>query len=178
MINRREGLSLCLMRFLFLLLLLPVLASCYQPLYGTKSMAFETAAGEQALGHIALATIPEANGQALRNLLIDRFYINGRPSAPTRQLVVELKALEEKLGLRKDATSSRARLTLTAMYTLSDNATGKPLFSTSSRSVVSYNMLDDNYATLSSRENAYQRGLKELADIMTSRLLLFTQDHP
>lgn len=164
------------MRFfiaLLLLLALP-LSGCYRPLYGNKDSLSSQSAGEHTLGAIALGNIPDEHGQVLRNLLIDRMYAAGRPAAATRRLDVQLSSLEERLGLQKDATTTRARLTLKVGYTLVNTATGEKLFSTTSRSVVSYNELDDHYATLSSKEDAYRRGLVELADIMVARLLLFT----
>lgn len=153
-------------------LLLPLLSGCYQPLYGTKSMAFEPSAGESALNAIFISTIPDEYGQLLRNLLIDRMYASGRPAQPTHRLDVGLSSVEEKLGLQKDATTTRARLTIRSTYNLIDTKTNKPVFSAASRSVVSYNILDDHYATLASKENAYRRGMKEMSDLIVARLLL------
>lgn len=159
--------------FLFLLIVLLPLAGCYQPLYGTKSAAFEQSAGEKALNAIAINSIPDQQGQMLRNLLIDRMYGKGRPAAATHRLDVRLSSLEEKLGLQKDATSTRARLNVTASYDLIDTKTNAILFTATSRSVVSHNILADYYATLASKEDAYRRGLSELADLIVARLLLF-----
>jgi LPS-assembly lipoprotein len=157
-----------------LLLLAPflVLGGCYQPLYGTKAFSATPSAAESRLNQVAIANIPDETGQKLRNLLIDRFYINGRPLRPDYELLTRLTIFEEKLGLRKDATTSRARLSLTADYDVIESATRKKIFSGISRSSVSYNILDQQFATLSSKENAVDRGLRELSEMITTRLLL------
>jgi LPS-assembly lipoprotein len=160
------------MRFLFLIPLL-LLAACYHPLYGSKDFSGTPSAQEKNLNSIFIAGIPDENGQRLRNLLIDRFYGAGRPATTSTRLEVQLVAFEEKLGLQKDATTTRARLNLTSNYTLFDSATNKPLFRATSRSTVSYNILDDQYATLALKEDAYSRGVRELSELMTTRLLLY-----
>jgi LPS-assembly lipoprotein len=155
--------------------LLAALPGCgFQPLYGTH--AGQPAAGEQ-LANVAIDVIPDRNGQVLRNLLIDRFYRDGRPAAPSYRLAVQLQAFEENLGIRPDATATRARLRLFANYQLIDNA-GKVAFRASSRSIVSYDILDAQYATLAGQQDAYQRGLTELSDEIRTRLALhFTRPH-
>jgi LPS-assembly lipoprotein len=160
-------------RALFFLLPLLLLTACYQPVYGGKSFSSAPTAQENRLNRVALGNIPDENGQQLRNLLIDRMYTAGRPDKPAHQLNVTLTSLEEKLGLQKDATTTRARLTLSTSYALVDTATGKTVFSNSARSVVSYNILDAQYATLASKENAYDRALRELSDMIVGRLLLY-----
>jgi LPS-assembly lipoprotein len=159
---------------LFALLLPLSLTGCYQPVYGQKSLAAMDAptAQEEKLGAIQIGSIPDVTGQRLRNMLIDRFYSYGRPTQPLYRLDVRLTPLEEKLGLQKDATVTRARLTLTANYDLVDSATSKIIFSGFSRSVVSNNVLNDEYATLTSREDAYDRAVRELSDLITTRLLI------
>lgn len=162
------------MRFLFMALLLLPLTACYHPLYGNKPRTMESAsAQEEKLNAIFITSIPDENGQYLRNLLIDRFYGQGRPIHPAYRLDITIAAKEEKLGLQKDATSTRARLNITATYTLFEKESGKSLFSATSRSTTNYNILDQQLGTLTSRENASQRGLKEIADLMTTRLLLY-----
>lgn len=127
---------------------------------------------QAALNDVAIANIPERNGQKLRNLLIDRFYAYGRPQKTTYTLSVRLTVAEEKLGLQKDATTKRARLNVTANYTLSKTDTRAVLLDSASHTSVSYSILDQEYANLSARENAADRGLNELAELITTRVLV------
>ena len=163
-----------------LLIALLTLTGCYQPVYGQKPLLASPTAQEQKLNQVAITGIPEVDGQKLRNLLIDRFYFSGRPEKPDYALGVRLSVQKEKLGILKDATASRARLTLTASYTLTQNASGKVLFSGNSHSMVAYNIVDPEYATRGAEENATDRGLRELADLITTRvaLALNQQDAP
>jgi LPS-assembly lipoprotein len=154
------------------LLLFPILlAACgFHPVYMKNSGQTGTA---KDLGSVSIDSISDRKGQMLRNNLIDRMYIKGRPSKPTARLLVSLTATERELGFKKDATATRAQLELTANYRLLDIESGKELMRTTSRSLVSYNILDAQYATLSSKEDAYKRGLEELSEMITTRLSLY-----
>jgi LPS-assembly lipoprotein len=163
---------------LLALLLLCVfsLSACYRPLYGDKGFGGEATVEEHRLNDIYIGGVEGENGQKLRNLLIDRMYGQGRPVKASKRLDISLSATEEHLGLQKNAVTTRARLTVRAEYALYDSKAKTdtpPLVSGASRSVVGFSILDQGYATLSSRENAYDRALREIADLMVNRLLLY-----
>jgi hypothetical protein len=151
------------------------LTACYTPLYGAKGLSATTQ--EQSLNDIFIGAIDGENGQKLRNLLIDRMYYNGRPAKASRNLEVTLTVVEEHLGLQKDAVTTRARLNVNAEYKLSVASLGKVLLADKTRSIVSFDILTQDYATLASRENAYDRALKEVADRITTRVLLYFHDN-
>lgn len=161
---------------LLILAALLSLSACYRPLYGDKDFGFNNSAQQDNLNQVEIAGIPDQTGQRLRNLLIDRFYLKGRPANPTYELRTNLTLIEEKLGIQKDATATRARLELTATYSLYSKATGKRVYNGFSRSLVGYNILDQQYATQASRENAADRGVRELADLITTRIALALDD--
>lgn len=139
----------------------------FQPVYGRRAPV------AAQLNEVAIALIPDRSGQRLRNLLIDRFYIRGRPAEPAYRLDIALAAVEERLGIQKDATATRAQLWMTAAYRLIDQVGDRIVLETQSRALVSYNLLTDPYATLVSRQDAFERGLVQLADDITSRLSLY-----
>ncbi|MQP66710.1 hypothetical protein GE253_15345 [Niveispirillum sp. SYP-B3756] len=153
-----------------LIALLPLAGCGFQPVYGTR--AGGVTAG-MALANVQIDPIPDRNGQVLRNNLIDRFYTDGRPADARYRLAVALSAAEEQLGIQKDATATRARLRLQANYELIDNHSGQVVYRTFSRSVISFNLLDSQFAVLASRQGAYDRGLTELADDIRTRLSLY-----
>lgn len=155
-----------------LLALLPAaLRACgFTPVYGTG--AHESAVGT-ALANVQIDPIVDRNGQVLRNNLIDRFYTDGRPDSPRYRLSVALAATEEELGIQKDATATRARLRLQASYELIEISTGQVVYRTFSRSIISFNLLDSQFAVLATRQDAYDRGLTELADDIRTRLSLY-----
>jgi len=76
----------------------------------------------EALNFVAIDNIPDRPGQELRNLLIDRFYVDGRPAQTNYHLKIALTMTEIQLGIQTDATSTRSQLNMTAKYTLVDNA--------------------------------------------------------
>ncbi len=160
-----------------LALALPGLGGCgFKPVYGTASSAAVAPEGSAAaLSNVSVDIIPDRTGQVLRNLLIDRFYQDGRPQQPAYRLAVGLTAAREDLGIRKDATATRARLRLVADYQLIDVRTGQTLYRTFSRSIVSFNLLEAQYATLVAEEDAYDRALTELAEDIRTRLALYFQ---
>lgn len=157
---------------------LPALSACgFKPVYGTAGTAAGTAsAGE--LASVAVEPIPERSGQILRNLLIDRLYGKGRPVDPTWRLRVGLATAAEDLGIRRDATATRARLRLTANYELVDARSNQVVYRSFSRAIVSYNILEAQYGTLVAEQDAFERGLNELAEDIRTRLALYFAREP
>jgi len=169
-VARRGPLPLLL---IWLALAGPALSGCgFTPVYGDRGVSASPAAAAR-LDSVAIEPIGERNGQMLRNLLIDRMYADGRPADPAYRLVIRLAATEEDLGIRRDATATRARVRLVADYELVDTASNEVVYRTFSRAVVSYNLLEAQYATLVAEQDAYERGLIELADDIRTRLALF-----
>ncbi len=162
-----------------LALTLPALSACgFRPVYGTGAASVGGKAAAAELANVAIDPIPERSGQVLRNLLIDRMYAEGRPGNPAWRLRVGLSSVEEDLGIRKDATATRARLRLTANYELVDTGTNQVVYRSFSRSIVSYNLLEEQYATLVAEQDAYDRGLNELAEDIRTRLALYFAREP
>ncbi len=170
------------MRFLlsaFVLLAALGLSGCYRPLYGEKPLFSAAPTAQEArLNSIAVAGIADEPGQRLRNLLIDRMYSRGRPAKPGKRLEVSLRIGEEHLGLQKDATTTRARLTVSAGFVLrSLGETRDVLLKGKARAIVNFSISDQAYDTLSAREDARNRGLREVADRIVTRLLLYLEEN-
>nr|WP_246513430.1 LPS assembly lipoprotein LptE [Azospirillum picis] len=142
----------------------------FQPLYGEKGVG--TAAAEK-LNDIDISPIPDREGQKLRNLLIDKFYTSGRPGNPRYRLDVSVSAVEQKLALQKDATAVRAQLLVNAPYRLIEVGSGKVVFQSNSRSMISYNTLEQHYAAIVTMENAYDRALTDISNDITTRVAMY-----
>ncbi len=159
---------------LFIVLLLPlILTSCYRPIYGERPFGAEATVQEKRLNRIAIANISNELGQQLRNHLIDRMYGQGRPEKTDATLQISLATTEENLGLQRDATTLRKKITYIANYILTDSTTQKKLYTGTSRTFVSYNKIDAQYGALSSRENSAQRAIRELSDLIVTQLLAY-----
>lgn len=129
----------------------------FQPIHGQRSGASST-----ALATIDIQLIADRAGQMLRNELLQQM----QPRGPLRSryaLSVSLKENLANLGIRKDEVATRANLTLSASFTITELTGAKRKFSGSARSVNSYNILTSDFATLSAREDARRRGVNQLA---------------
>ncbi len=153
------------------------LGACgFTPLYGDAAAGTEAAVSS----NIEIANIPDRDGQYLRNLLIDRLYLKGRPAnAPYLLTLTPLKAELTSLGIRRDATSTRAMLQASTTLKLVERATNQVVLERDVRAVGGYNQLDNQFATLVSRESVSDHMLEELSDsIVTEVALYFSRNRP
>lgn len=129
---------------------------------------------DQAFSGIEIANIPDREGQALRNLLIDKLYTNGRPE--NARYVLKINKVREKvarLGIRKDASATRAQLQLSAHMILLDRQQGKIVLERNLSSINSFNVLRSQYTIEVSEADARQRALQEISNSITTQLTLF-----
>ncbi len=146
-----------------------LLSACgYRPLYGDQGKV--TAAGMET---VKIGLIEDRTGQILRNLLLDQVNPNGEPIDPEYSLSVSLNESRQDLGLRKDETATRANLIITASYQLTKNGHEKPIMSATSRSTNSFNILDDQFATVVAEKDARRRGVRELSEQIALRLAIY-----
>ncbi len=143
----------------------------FQPIYGKASASGDPVVAAQ-MNQVAIASIPDRQGQQLRNHLIDRMYGKGRPSETTATLNVSLRTSEVDLGIQKDSTASRRELNMWAEYMLRDHD-GKKLLAGTAHSVVGYSKLSAQYGTLAAHEDAVDRAVKEVAEQIVNRISLY-----
>jgi LPS-assembly lipoprotein len=89
---------------------------------------------------------------------------------------VGLSVASTGVSLSRDNTTSRTSITTTARYSLVDSASGRALFSATSRATDAYDVLVSDYATLVSRDDAVNRALREVSDDIRTRLAVYFQD--
>jgi len=149
------------------------LAGCgFQPLYGETS-----AVGTANLTGVRVATIqdlPDPSGrspasaraaQQLRNFLLDRVTQRGQSTKPQYDLRVTLSETKyTTLGIRSDETATRGTLTLTANYAVVRLDGGGTILSASTRTDVSYNILRNEFATLSAENDARNQAARDISD--------------
>jgi len=147
------------------------LSACgFQPLYG-NSEQFGPVAGELAL--IDVGVIANRSGQLLRTFLIQRLNPDGRPANPAYTLEVGLDETIRNLGIQRDDTATRSNLTIVATYTLTSAADGQAVYLNTAQVVTSFNILDDQYATVVAERSAQEGALRELSDRIRTDLSLF-----
>ena len=166
---------------LTLFVLLMMLSACgFQPVYASRDYRFDDGKDVAAsLKKVRLLPLADRDGQMLQNMLIDRMYPDGYPQNPPYSLEIVLTSEERDLGIQQDATATRTDLYLTATMVLRKTADHAEVYRSKARIRVSYNILDAQYGTLVTRENAQRRGLTQLADEIVGRVsLYFNRDVP
>jgi LPS-assembly lipoprotein len=159
-----------------LLALLALVACGFEPMYGTQSV--QSQAVSTTLPDIEVSSIPDRDGQYLRNLLMDRLYQHGRPDeAPYILKFGTLSKSVVDFGLQKDATATRAQIQISGHMALVDRSTGKPVMQRDLTTVGAYNLLDDQLATLVSQQNITESILQEMRDEAVTQLSLYFRRH-
>lgn len=153
------------------------LSGCgFTPMYGETEHGSKVASELQG---IEIENIPDREGQYLRNLLIDRLYTDGKPQNALYTLkITRLKRDVVNFGIRKDATATRDEMQITARLELVDRASGTAVLSRDMRSVGAYNLLDNQYATLISRDSLTGHVLGEMSDNIVTELSLYFRRDP
>jgi LPS-assembly lipoprotein len=146
-------------------------AGCgFRPVYGDRG-----AAG-RALSSVAVAPIPERMGQLVRNALLRRL----RPAGQTtHELQVDVSIVDQDLGIQRDDQATLANLGGAATWRLLTRVgDGRMRLDAEgvARAGVTYNILDNQYATERNRRKAQADMAESLAaDIETRLIALFAR---
>lgn len=145
-------------------------------MYGTHAQkaSVTNATAENHLAQIFIEGIPDREGQYLRNLLIDRFYPDGRPSSPLYTLKIEnLQEQETELDLTKSAEATRAQLRYTGEMILVRRDNGQELTRIPLSSITSFNVLQSEFSTRVTKDSARLNALDDLARQIELNLSLY-----
>jgi LPS-assembly lipoprotein len=146
------------------------LAGCgFHPLYSEREEAID----EPALAAIKVAPIKDRIGQMLEFALRESFNPRGVSVETRYNLNVTLLVSRYDLGLQRDASSSRARVDVSAIFILADAKTGKSIYRGSTATTSAFNITDDAYAAQVAEEDARARTVRDLSDEIRTRLSLF-----
>ena len=145
------------------------MACGFQPLYGeSKNITIN-----QSLAKIRIVSIKDRVGQLVHNLLLDRLTPYGRSINSKYTLGVEVFVTKREIGLKFTEEATRATLTLTATYFLTNDKDGRTLIKGAARSVNSYNISASEFARISSEQDATKRAAREVSDEIKTRLSLY-----
>jgi LPS-assembly lipoprotein len=149
-----------------------MLGGCgFQPLYAPRSPHD----WDPALAAIAIGPIADRQGQILELALHEDLNPYGMSVPPRWHLATALTVSRIDLGIQLNATASSSEITATAAYRLIDTATNLTVYTSSSRSSGDFNQLVDAYATQVAEQNARERAIRDVADQMALRLVLFVR---
>jgi len=165
------------MKFFALFSLLLLSACGFSPIYGDQStnqtQESSSLKPQSQFNHVAIAIIPNREGQYLRNALIDRFYTQGTPSNPAYELRV--RSIREQVydfDITIASEATRRQLRLSTTLTLIDTATKETVLSRSITAIVSNNVLESEFSTLVTEQYARENALNDLARQIERQLSL------
>jgi len=167
-------------RLLAVLGLAALVAGCFQPLYGDRSVTVSGAGLHNRLAAVEITQIIAPNGSRLarvgnevRDDLLFRLTGGGPPPPPTHRL--EIRLASTQLQVIVDVNSARPEVQnygINATYKLIDLATNKEVISGRTFSRVSYNIpgQQQRFAGQRGQRDAEDRAAKVIADNIHSRL--------
>ena len=155
-----------------------LVAGCFQPLYGDRSVSGgsklrEALSGVQVVEIRAAADTPEARmAVPIQNELRFNFTGGGGAGAPTHRLVMQI------VGNRAVVSATNVtglpfieNFTLNASYSLVEIATNKPVLTGRAVTTVSYDPSGtQRYARITGMQDAERRAAKVISDNVTTRL--------
>jgi LPS-assembly lipoprotein len=147
----------------------------FQPLYGHAAASHNTL---NQLSLIRIAPIEDRIGQKMRNFLQDHITPLGKPNNPSYELIVKINKTRSDLVLLQDATSTFAKVTLHASYSLVDIATRKSLTSGNVTAKTGFTITESEYANIHAETGTTSRAARELSYDIARRLALFLKTIP
>jgi LPS-assembly lipoprotein len=138
-------------------------------MYGSTSLG----AVDGELARVKVQVISDRVGQQAHNFLLDRLNRSGRPVDPRYLLEVRIQVAKTELGIERDETATRAKLVLTARFSLTDIKTRETLLRRTARSTNSYNIVDSAVSTRSAELDAVERAAREISEDIRVLLSLY-----
>jgi LPS-assembly lipoprotein len=156
------------------LLLLPLAACGFHPMYGREEQVVD----EPELAAISVAPIIDRMGQQLELSLREALNPEGLAVKQRYKLFVTLTAARTDLGIQRDATSTRGRISAYVNLQLFDIAANKSIYNSRTQSIADFNILEDAYAAQVAEDDARTRAVRDLTAEIRTRLTLFVHDRP
>ena len=168
-------------RFALCVILTIGMAGCgFRPLYGPSSAAL---AVNEDLAAIRVSVISSDRAtltgttdrlnQQLHFALAEKLH-GGRPKAVADySLTVSTTLTSSEIGIRRDATATRARVTLGTTFALSLRAGAESLFVGRAKSIAGYDLLEANYASTIAERDAAAQATREVADQIAAELAAY-----
>jgi LPS-assembly lipoprotein len=166
------------MKFFILAGFLFLTACGFEPVYKNASLVGEPSQTSRSLNRVDIATIPNREGQALRNALIDRIYLGGYPSNPEYRLLISpITETIVEIGVDKDDNASRAQLRQETIMHLVRIDNAQTVLTRPIRATAGYNILLGQFTTFVTENDAREQAIRTLADnIVTQLELYFTRN--
>lgn len=148
-----------------------VLAGCgFEPLYATGTNSANIPA---ALQRVEVLPLKDRNGQLLQTALQRRLNAGAESQAADYSLDIAMRENVQGFGIRGDAAPTRQRVRMIADYRLINKQTDTEIFSGSTISDTTIDIVDSEYATFIAEESAGEKNAQIVAERILSRLALY-----
>ena len=142
-------------RLFFYLIVFFIFTSCgYEPIYSKNANT------NKELLSISVKNIKNRPGQILRNTLLNQLNPERERVITKYRLIVEISESRTDLAYRKDMSSTRTDLEITANYLLKDIKNGEILLKQDVKSISSFDVVESVYATLIAENDVREKNLK------------------
>lgn len=160
--------------FSFYLIVIALTSGCgFTPIHGKYAGTGDIAV-QDSLSRIYIGNIPDREGQYLRNALMDRFYTDGRPVNPAYRLEISpISQSKTDLDITKSSDATRAQLRLQSGLKLYDTGDNALLLERDLTAITSYNILQSQFTTRVSEQNARDNAIDDIADQIERQLALY-----
>ena len=139
-------------------------------MYGQNA---DSPAVTQKLGAVSVETIDDRLGQLVRGAIVDRITPAGAPANPLFLLRVHVIEEREDVGIRQDASITRANFRLSAQFTLLEIDTDTVLITGTTWSQTAFDVVQQDFSTVTAELAAQQRLAEEVADEITTRMAVY-----
>jgi LPS-assembly lipoprotein len=167
-----------ILRLALALALSGLVAGCFQPLYGARTLDGASVADQLKLVDVAHINVPNGTPEAslaseLRNVLIFELAGGAPTRAPTHRLTIHMSTIRQQVIV--DITTSRPDVEQTGVnadYTLAEIGSGKVVVTGRTFSRVSYDNpgQEQRFARARGRRDAEHRAAKVIAENIRARL--------
>ena len=151
------------------LLLLPLAACGFRPLYGERSPL----GYDPALAAIEVQPARDRAGQILTQSLREQLNPRGAHLPARYVLSIALSVARSDLGVRRDNTSTRGELAFNVSLSLSAVGGGDAVYKDSIHTLTAFNLPDDAYAATVAEENAREEAADQLGREIAERIAVF-----
>ncbi len=122
---------------------------------------------------LTIDPIPGIPGLHLRNHLLNKIHPKGTAEPPLYRLSVQLSSRIEPLLIQLDNTATRKNVKMVAKFVLTDISKNNTLFSSSVRSVGSFNVVESDFAAITAEKNTMKRVSQETANKIFDSLVVY-----
>ena len=158
-------------RLFLSIILFFIFTSCgYEPIYS------KNVSSNKELLSISVKNIKDRSGQILRNSLLNQLNPEKERVIIKYKLEVEISESRANLAYRRDMSATRADLTITANYLLTEIKSGEIILEQESESISSFDVVESVYATLIAEKDAREKNLQVISDDIFTNLVIFFKD--